>query len=104
MFESIKNYFKTAWQFGKALSPDLRSLGRSGQALGTIISLVVAGIGLMIGVYVFSETESAMDITENSRLDNIVGDIYGAYSMTPIILIVLIAGAIIGVLTMFRAE
>ncbi len=98
----IKAYFEKAWNFGKTFAPSFEGLGTAGQALNTILTLVIAGVALVIGVYVFSEVEGSMDITDGSTLDNIVGDLYGAYGMTPIVLIVLVAGAIISVLVQFR--
>ncbi|KXA91938.1 hypothetical protein AKJ37_06450 [candidate division MSBL1 archaeon SCGC-AAA259I09] len=103
MIDRIKNHVRRSWEFGKAKSDSI--LGDShGQALTTILNLVIAGIALVIGVYIFSEVAGQINTTDNSQLDNIIGDIYGAYGMTPIILIVLIAGAIISVLLAFRGR
>ncbi|MBW2675673.1 MAG: hypothetical protein JRD89_20080, partial [Deltaproteobacteria bacterium] len=68
-----------------------------GQVLNVILTIVVAGIALMIGLYVFSSVQGA--IPDNSSiLTEIANAIYNAFSMAPIILIVLVASAIIGVL------
>jgi len=97
MIDKLKNYIQKCKAFGELHAP-----GEKGQALNTILSLVIAGVALVIGVYVFSEVEGSMDYVDNSHIDNIVSDLYGAYGMTPIVLIVMVAGAIIAVLTRFR--
>lgn len=100
--QSIKNsvvdYFRNCYAFSSNLVGE--PTGQS--AVDTVLGLVITGIVLVIGVFIFGEVSSHIETENNGTLDNVIGDLEGAYGMTPILLIVLVAAAIIGILMRFR--
>jgi beta-lactamase regulating signal transducer with metallopeptidase domain len=72
--------------------------------LGTVIMIGVAAISLMLIIIVVAQVDAnAPTITgqANSTYESATTQIYNALNLAPIIMIVLIAGAVLGVLIVF---
>ena len=75
-----------------------------GQAENLVLSLVLGGILLIVGVSVISSTFSAMPVltgAANTTATNIVTTTFSAFNLGTVVLIVSAAGAIIGALFLF---
>ena len=72
-----------------------------GQILNTVFTIAVAGIAVIITLYVFGNVSALIEniAGENSTvITEIVQGVYQAFQMFPIVFIVMIAGLIISVL------
>ena len=77
-----------------------------GQAENLVLSLVLGGILLIVGVAVVAQTFSAMPAlpagsVANTTATNIVTTTFSAFNLGTVVLIVSAAGAIIGALFLF---
>jgi len=85
-----------------------RHLNKNGKAnsgiIGVVIGIAVAAIALIIGLRVFASVDSTttgLTGAANTSYTAVVGDIYDAFVLAPIIITVLIAGTVIAILVRF---
>jgi len=73
-----------------------------GGALGTTLTVVIAAIAMIIGLYVYSEVNSVMPTPGNEELANasstVTGNVGSAFTLLAVGLIVLAAAFILGIL------
>lgn len=95
------------WVDGTALGrwePSTR-MGNRAQS-SAVLTVVVVGIIIIIGILVYAEIESALPTPSNSDLsnasDNATGTFGDSMELAPVILLVLIASVILAVVQRFR--
>ena len=85
----------------------MRTLKRKGVSsiTGTVMGVIVVAVFMVIGIYILSSIQSTMPTVSNDTnpqanqtITNVWQSTYQAYGLLPIVLIVLVAAAIIGVL------
>jgi len=110
---TIKSKLEKHWQSSKAVTEDFlgdeSAQTLSGGALGTTLTVVVAAIAMIIGLFVFSEVNSVMPDPSNPDLSNatatVVANTGSAFTLLAVGLIVLAAAFILGILiTRFTAR
>jgi len=78
---------------------------RKGQGiLGTVITLGVAAVAMLLIIIVVAQVDAnAPTLTGqgNSTYESAATQVYNAMNLAPIILVVLVAGAVLGVLVVF---
>lgn len=87
------------------LTPRMKERATSGQS-GAVLTVVVVGIIIIIGILVYSEIESALPTPSNNDLSNASSNATGTFGdameLAPVILIVLIASVVLAVVQRFR--
>lgn len=74
---------------------------KKGQVTGTAITLVIAAVALIVGVYVFVQVEQAIPAltgTANTTVGNIITTTLNAFQLATVALIVLAAVAVLAIL------
>lgn len=101
--EEKVNAFKEAFMTSfhaveKAVAP--AGMGQRGQVVSTIMTIAIAGITLVVTLYVFGSVGNLIENlnSSDSPITSIIDSVYDAFNMAPIIFIVLIAGLVISVL------
>jgi len=81
---------------------------RKGFALivNTAVAVVIVAVALVIGIYVIGSIQQALPTSNlptsvQGNITHIFSSVYSAYSLMPIMIIVLIAAAIIGTIFVF---
>jgi NADH:ubiquinone oxidoreductase subunit 6 (subunit J) len=77
-----------------------------GLIVNTAVAVVIVAVALVIGIYVIGSIQQALPSSNlpqeaADNISKIFGSVYSAYSLMPIMIIVLIAAAIIGTIFIF---
>lgn len=84
----------------------LRGRSAQGRVVGVIVTAAIAAIVLIVSVFIFSQVEAQINITDadaNATVVAMIGDIYDAFGLSPVIILVLFAGIILAALIGFLA-
>jgi NADH:ubiquinone oxidoreductase subunit 6 (subunit J) len=77
-----------------------------GLIVNTAVAVVIVAVALIIGIYVIGSIQQALptsNLPESAagNITKVIGTVYSAYQLMPILIIVLIAAAIIGTIFVF---